>query len=94
MKTVTITISEDNEKRIAEMAKEANMTSEEFLSGSIEASFTREVEDESLNFPVVERAEDFLTPEQRLDAVAEILATIALRAVKADQAKQANQPKK
>lgn len=28
------------------------------------------------------RAEDFLTPEQRLDAVAEILATIALRVIK------------
>jgi hypothetical protein len=27
---------------------------------------------------------DFLTPEQRLDAVAEILATIALRAIRED----------
>ncbi|BCM94110.1 hypothetical protein IAD21_06013 [Abditibacteriota bacterium] len=31
---------------------------------------------------------DFLTPQQRLEAIAEILATIALRAVKQDHEDQ------
>ena len=34
--------------------------------------------------PQATRLEDFLTPEQRFDAVADILATIALRALKDD----------
>ncbi len=38
------------------------------------------------------RAEDFLTPEQRLDAIAEILATIALRAIKQDKEAESAEP--
>lgn len=32
-----------------------------------------------------EQPEDFLTPQQRLEALAQVLATIALRAAKDDQ---------
>lgn len=35
--------------------------------------------------PASNRPEEFLSPEQHLDAVAEILADIALRAIKADR---------
>jgi hypothetical protein len=44
------------------------------------------------NNPQFEIAEamDFLTPEQRCDAIAEIMATIALRVIKADHEKNQN----
>ncbi len=32
--------------------------------------------------PVLERPEDFLSPQQRADAIAEILATIAVRIIR------------
>lgn len=39
----------------------------------------------------LERPEDFLSPEQRIHGVAEILATIALRAMKQEQPQDQHQ---
>ena len=92
--TITITLSEAAARQLRKMADRAGALPEEFLRLTVENGLAHETEEDYEVIPPptaaeFDRPEDFLTPEQRLDAIAEILATIALRVVREEQSQQA-----